>query len=347
MAKPNIKKVVACVGAALGLAYAASSSATISNPGGFGEAFMHFTNFKFSIGDQALGTTGAALGTTGTSGTESYNSAAALNGTSATPTGCDTTNLGVSYTCTATIGVGFNPSGALTPQTAASLTPAGAGAAGISKSTGDSRTGTAEVYLHSLSQLAGGGSTNSSSNQDLNATFTIPVIAPTPTNPGGILVELKFDADYFIRAGLGQQNISANATSVFTVEVTDSAGNQVLLWRPNGTTGTLSGSCVGAGTCVEYSDAFSLNNTNLSLNGNGPQDVTKNATGTTIAYNGTNGFRSGNFETEIFLPGGDEYTIDIIGRVTSSTRVPEPGTIALLGLGLLGLGAVASKKRLS
>lgn len=337
MAKPSVKKLVGYVGAALALAYATSGSAAITAPGGFGESFMHFTNFKFSIGDGALGTTGGALGTAGTSGTESYNSAATLNGTSATPTGCSTTSLGVSYTCTATIGVGFAPSGAFTPQTADPLTPAGAGSAGISKSTGDSRTGTAEVYLHSLSQLAGVGAANSSSNQDLNATFTIPVLAG-----GGIPVELRFDAEYFIRAGLGQTNISANATSTFNVTVTDSAGNIVLLWRPNGVTGVLVGDCVGAGTCTEYSDAFSLNNS-LSIN-NQLKDDTKNDIGSTIPYTGT-GAKTGVFEAEVFLPGGDAYTIDIVGRVTSSTRVPEPGTIALLGLGLLGLGAVASKKR--
>lgn len=326
----------AAIGAALAVAYASGASAAITAPGGFGESFMHFTNFQFRIGDGAPGLSPLGpLGAAGTSGTETSTASAFLNGAGVAGSGCGVTNLGVGYSCLATIGSGFAPGGALVPQTGDPLSPTGAGSGGLSSSVGDSRTGLAEVYLHSLSQLSVGGQTNASSTQDLNAVFSIPSAA------GAIPVELTFDMERFIRAGLGQDSRSANATSVFNVTIKRN-NIPIFLWQPTGDTTSDLIICNVAITCLSHSDPFALSS-NLTVD-NEIADRTAGADGSEINYAG-GGTQSGFFEVEVVLPGGFDYTVEINGRVTSSTRIPEPGTVALLGLGLLGLGAVARRSR--
>lgn len=328
--KPSIKKTVIRMTAALGLLYAASSSAVITAPGAFGESFMHFTNFQFRVGNGAPGLSPIGpLGTGGTSGTETSSAAAILNGIGVAPTGCGVTNLGVSYSCLATTGVGFAPLGKYVPQTASPLAPAGNGSAGLSESTGDSRLGIAEVYLHSLSQMTGGGSTNSSGVQDLNAQFAVSTLVG-PAIP----VELSFDLERFIRAGLGQTNISANATSVFNVTVKRN-GTTIFLWEPSGNPADLF--CRTGFTCAAFNDPFALNS-NITVDRE-IADRSAAADGSQVTYTG-GGTQTGFFEAELILPAGATYIIEINGRVSSSARIPEPGTIALLGLGLFGVATV-------
>jgi hypothetical protein len=333
----KITKLAGTIGTALAVAYASSASATITEPGGFAQAFMHFTDFQFRIGDNKAGLSEfGALGTAGTSGTEVSNAVAFLNGVGAAGSGCGTTDLGEAYTCLATIGAGFAPSGSTTPQTVNPLAPAGNGSGSLSSSLGDSRTGTAEVYLHSLSQLNAAGNTNAGATQDLFAAFSVDT---SGLQLPGLQVELSFLADRFVRAGLGQAQRSASATTSFTVNVKQN-NNLIFSWSPNGGAGGL----LCAVACAEFSDAFTLNS-NISIE-NQIADRTSANDGSNIDYVGQGMTQTGGFfEAEVFLASGFIYDVEIIGRVTSSTRIPEPGTIALLGLGLLGLGGVLRKKQ--
>jgi len=340
MFKPKLKTIAGMIGTACALSYAAAGHAAITAPGGFGEAFMHFTNFQFRIGDGAAGVSAAgALGTSTTTGNETSTASAILNGVGAAPTGCGVTSFGDPYTCLATIGSGFTPLGSTTPRTADPLTPTGAGSGGLSSSLGDSRTGTAEVYLHSLSQLAGGGNTNASSTQRLNATYDIAAALVA------IPIELTFNMERLMRAGLAQNQIAADATGEFSITV-KRGGTTVLIWEPNGSTTTDFALCrtdLGL-ICTSFSDPFALNS-NVTID-HEIGDLTSAANGSETPYTG-GGTQTGLFEVEVFLPAGFSYTVEINGTVTSSARIPEPGSLALLGLGLLGLGAIARRKQTS
>jgi len=110
---------------------------------------------------------------------------------------------------------------------------------------------------------------------------------------------------------------------------TDSGAAGFLNYTPDGSTST---GCIAAGifTCTEYSDPFSLN-TNVGTSTNGTSDAKAN---------------TGDFLTYIGIGGAGNYTLTLSEKKSTllSRTVPEPGALALLGIGLLGLGVSTRRK---
>jgi hypothetical protein len=271
------------------------------------------------------GTAGTCLGgfpplTVGVNlvGTEEAGATARVNGVSAS-TNPPLAALGSTFSATAVVGAGFTP-GVPIPAVA----PTGQYAGGTSQSSGFALTPAgASVLLHSQTQLNTFGSDSSaSSEQTLNSTFFF-------TTATALTFELSFDATKKLRAGLGQPGISADGDTSLSFSLTGTGG-QSFSWAPGGSAGGIA--CSGAGvSCTEFSDAFDLND-GVSIVG--------------LPVDFDLPLRSGYFEVELILPAGT-YSFNISGQTQANAAVipvPEPHTLALLGLGLLGLGVSARRK---
>jgi hypothetical protein len=215
-----------------------------------------------------------------------------------------------------------------TPYTATTIPPLTEFSRAQTDSTGNAITGSDDVVVHSTSVVLGPlQSAAAGAQQNLSSQFTINVTDP-------LTLVLSFTGEGFLRAALGQDASFGDpntAIASFSWSATLSGNGVSLAWNPDGTAGNLICSGPVGFSCSETLDAFDMSQT---LN-------------TTFEDDQSIGLLMGAFEVRVTLPTG-VYNFGI-GHTTQTTVltptavVPVPGTLALLGLGLLGLGARVRK----
>ena len=146
-------------------------------------------------------------------------------------------------------------------------------------------------------------------------------------------VSIQFLANIDVQADVNGGDAGlAQANSSVTVELRDANNNVVARWTPDGNGGALNPSNCGAGlTCTSTETGPDLNNSISSGGG--------------LASNTGSGF----FKLDVTGLASGGYTLALASNtstqlIRSPTQVPVPGTLLLLGSGLL-LGARATRRK--
>lgn len=150
---------------------------------------------------------------------------------------------------------------------------------------------------------------------------------------------IVFDADPDLRAAIFGENNSASAQAGLSTILTlqKDGGGGFIQWSPQG---TAANDCIAVGVtgCTENADSQDLNVT---------IGTTSNNTETLHSWdpNAINLTRFG--MTATGLTAGTWSLTLVETKSNRLARVPEPGVLALMGIGLLGLGMSARRKKLA
>lgn len=152
------------------------------------------------------------------------------------------------------------------------------------------------------------------------------------TTAAGTLM-IAFDAIQNMLAAISDPTGTAHqATGTMNTELkisNDANAADFVLYNPDGSTVTGCGVLGTSFTCTEANDPFSLN-TSVATSTDGTSSPLVN---------------SGSFLTFIGLKGAGTYTFTLSEKKsTTLSRVPEPGIMSLLGIGLLGMGLAYRRK---
>ena len=186
---------------------------------------------------------------------------------------------------------------------------------------GDPFAGNVFAGVDNTVSLTPGGEGTAISNTNLSAAFQITVAS-------GTILGVNFTADSYLRAMLDPlfKPGSANASYRWDISLRNAAGAVVFAWAPDGDI------LIGPTGGSEVFDPFDLTDDRSVVLG---------------GFDFNTGIQNGYFEARTNALAGGLYTVNIthLANADASINIPEPGSLSLAALALIGMGVVSRRRK--